>query len=514
MTNITKVIPVQHPLGGFGLTLGEMLAFNSQLYSEQSAFVDGGVTVTHAELELKSAGLAAGFHRAGLRSGDRISVLAYNGLPFVEIFYAAARMGVIVSAVNWRLSPPEIAKVVGNDLPALIFTSAELVHLLCDVQCEDFIHPPVVIDDNLEGFVSLEKFRADFKDFQQPLVAPDDPVCFIHTAWTDGRPKAAVLTHRNLLCGAEQLEQIWELNSHDVHICVLPLFHITALSLMLATAKVGGCNVLQARFNPAEALNAIETHAATLMGEFSPMLSELLKQPDSNIRMSSLRHLCGLDMPDVIKCFHTVCPRASFWAVYGQSEAGGIASMMPHAMADGSAGYPLSHCKINIVDATGFQVPVGETGEIVVSGPTVFVGYWGCPEVSATTLRDGWLHTGDKGKFDTHGRLVFVGRLPNKELIKSGGENVYPEEVEQVLRTHSAIVDVAVIGVPDKRWGESVRAVCVTRSNVEPQELIDFVGERIANYKRPSSIILVNSLPTKSDGAHDRDSIKATFGMP
>ena len=173
----------------------------------------------------------------------------------------------------------------------------------------------------------------------------------------------------------------------------------------------------------------------------------------------------------------------------------------------------MTHCQINIVDATGFQVPAGETGEIVVTGPTVFVGYWGRPEVSATTLRDGWLHTGDIGKFDTHGRLIFVGRLPNKELIKSGGENVYPEEVEQILRTHSAIVDVAVIGVPDKRWGESVRAVCVTSSNVEPQELIDFVGERIANFKRPSSVILVDSLPSKSDGTHDRDFIKATFGM-
>jgi acyl-CoA synthetase (AMP-forming)/AMP-acid ligase II len=513
MTNITTIIPVQDPLGGLALTLGEMLAFNARHFGEYSAFVDGEVTVTYTELELKSAGLAAGFHLAGLRSGDRVSVLAHNGLPFVEIFYAAARIGVIVSAINWRLSPTEIAKVVDNDLPTLIFSSAELAYLLGDVQCEDFIGTPVVIDGNLEGFVSLEKFRADPKDFPQVLVASDDPVCFIHTAWTDGRPKAAVLTHRNLLCGAKQLEQIWELNSHDVHICALPLFHITALSLMLATARVGGCNVLQARFNPAETLNAIEMHAATLMGEFSPMLSELLKQPDSKIRMSSLRHLCGLDMPDVIKSFHASCPKASFWAVYGQSEAGGIISMMPHALAEGSAGYPLTHCQINIVDATGFKVPVGETGEIVVLGPNVFVGYWGRPEVSATTLRDGWLHTGDIGKFDTHGRLIFVGRLPNKELIKSGGENVYPEEVEQILFTHSAIVDVAVIGVPDKRWGESVRAVCVTRSNVEPQELIDFVGERIAKFKRPSSVILVDSLPTKSDGTHDRDFIKATFGM-
>ena len=268
-----------------------------------------------------------------------------------------------------------------------------------------------------------------------------------------------------------------------------------------------------AGFNPAETLNAIEMHAATLMGEFSPMLSELLKQPDSKIRMSSLRHLCGLDMPDVIKSFHASCPQATFWAVYGQSEAGGIISMMPHALADGSTGYPLTHCQINIVDATGSKVPAGEAGEIVVSGPTVFVGYWGRPEVSATTHRDGWLHTGDIGKFDNHGRLIFVGRLPNKELIKSGGENVYPEEVELILRTHAAIVDVAVIGVPDKRWGESVRAVCVTRSNVETQELIDFVGERIANFKRPSSVIFVDSLPTKSDGTHDRDFIKATFGV-
>ncbi|PUE44413.1 AMP-binding protein [Limnohabitans sp. 2KL-51] len=514
MTDTATHFPVQDPLGECCPTLGELLNLNARLYGEQSAFTDGEVTVTHAQLERKSAGLAVGLHRAGLRSGDRISLLAQNGLPFVEIFYAAARIGVIVSAINWRLSPAEIAKVVGNDLPALLFTSKELSPLLSDVECHDFVSRPIVIDGSLEGFLCLDDFRGDPGDIQHESVAPDDPVCFIHTAWTDGRPKAAVLTHRNLLCGAEQLGQIWTLNSSDVHICALPLFHITALSLMLATARVGGCSILKARFNPAEALNAIELYGATLLGEFSPMLSELLKLQNSSKKMTSLRHVCGLDTPDVIKWFHTSCPRATFWAVYGQSEAGGIVSMMSHALADGSTGYPLPLSKIRIVDEAAFTVPAGEIGEIVISGPTVFVGYWGRPDVSAATLRGGWLHTGDVGKFDPYGRLVYVGRLPNKELIKSGGENVYPEEVEQVLRTHPAIVDVAVFGVADKRWGESVRAVCVIRSMVDSQGLIEFVGERIASYKRPRSVIFADSLPSKADGTHDRDAIKAAFGSP
>jgi len=493
-------------------TLSALLVRNASVYGEHLAFVDVGVAVTHSQLAHEADRLAAGLHRAGLRSGDRIAILAYNGLPFVQIIFAASRIGVIVSAINWRLTSSEIEMVLANDSPAMVFVSATLAPLLNDSIRERYKVPAVVIDGELEAFTSLESLKGLAADVPDVIVKADDPIFFIHTAWTDGRPKAAVLTHRNLLTSALQLRDIWALKRTDVHLCALPLFHITALSLMLATACAAGCSVLQARFTASEAIGAIETHGVTLMGEFSPMLAGLLQEPDANGRLITLRHVCGLDAPEVIGHFHTTCPQAKFWAVYGQSEAGGFVTMAPYAAADGSAGYPLPQCAVRVVDASGLPLPPGQEGEIVVSGPTVFDGYWGRSDVSSTTLRDGWLHTGDLGKLDTHGRLVFSGRLPSKELIKSGGENVYPDEVEKVLLSHPAVIDVAVIGVADKRWGESVRAVCVSNSEIEPQELIDYVGNQIAGYKRPRSVVFVDSLPRNPDGSHDRNAIKVTYG--
>lgn len=497
----------------FEMTLGALLARNASIYGEDLAFVDAGVGVTHFQLAQEADRLAAGFHLAGLRSGDRIAVLSHNGLPFVQILFAAARIGVIVSAINWRLSPNEIEKVIANDLPAMVLSSAALEQNLNVAMIEQLKVRVVVIDYELEAFTHLESLRGLAVNVPEVVINPDDPVVFIHTAWTDGRPKAAILTHRNLLSSALQLRAIWELSSQDVHLCALPLFHITALSLMLATASAGGCSVLEARFNAAEAIGTIKEHGVTLMGEFSPMLSGLLQEPDADARLITLRHVCGLDMPEVIEKFHNTCPKATFWAVYGQSEAGGIVTMAPYALADESVGYPLPQCIVRIVSATGLMLPFEEEGEIVVAGPTIFAGYWGRPDVSSITLRNGWLHTGDMGKLDKDGRLIFLGRLPSKELIKSGGENVYPEEVEAILLSHPEVVDVAVIGVPDKRWGESVRAVCVTKNLIDSQELIDFVGGQIAGYKRPRSVFFVKSLPRNADGSHDRKEIKSMFGI-
>lgn len=493
-------------------TIGELLAVNAQRHAALPAFIEGSNVVTHAEHEQTCASLAAGLHHAGLHAGDRIALLAHNSLAFVQLFGAASRLGIAVSAINWRLSAAEVAQVIASDQPSIVFAGSALAPLLHEVLSHSKPRPRIVaVDAPLEGYEKLRDFMRDAATVPHVIVSPDAPAVFIHTAWTDGHPKAAMLTHRNLLVGAAQLRDMWQLGADDVHLCVLPLFHITALTLALACTYAGGCSVLHARFDPVEAIHAIERYGATVLGEFAPMLDMLLQQPDAAARLASLRHLCGLDSPEVISRFESLCPRGAYWVVYGQSEAGGLVTMAPFGSAAGSVGRALPQCTVRIVDEQDQPLPASSTGEIVVRGSTVFAGYWGRPADTAKTLRKGWLHTGDAGKLDVQGQLFYVGRMAAKELIKSGGENVYPAEVEKVLREHPAVADVAVIGVPDARWGESVRAVCVARMPVDAQVLIDHVGARIAAHKRPRSVVFTDQLPSKADGSHDREKIKAIF---
>lgn len=479
-------------------TLGELFAANARHKGQRPAFVGGEQTLTHAQFFHRCQSLAAGLHEAGIRSGDRIGLLAHNGLPFAELLGASALLGAVVSAINWRLSAAEVAQVLENDRPVLLFASEALWPLLLDLP-EPGVRR-VCLDARLPGVPHIDELRIEGRPPAVPVTA-DAAAVFIHTAWTDGRPKAAVLTHGNLLAGAKQLRDAWRLTQGDTHLCALPLFHITALTLAFATSLAGGCSVLQAKFEPPQALDAIARHQVTLFGEFGPMLETLMQQPDAPSRLASVHHVCGLDMPDTIRRFEALCPQATFWVGYGQSEAGGMVTMGPFRDAEGSMGAALPSFAMEIIE-----------GEICLRGPTVFGGYWERPQDSAWTLRDGWLHTGDAGRIDDRGRLFYTGRLPAKELIKSGGENVYPAEVEKVLREHPDVSDAVVIGVADAKWGESVRAVCVVRNGVTQQALIDYVGERIAHYKRPRSVVFAPSLPFKADGTHDREQIKALFG--
>jgi len=323
-----------------------------------------------------------------------------------------------------------------------------------------------------------------------------------------------MLSHRNLIAGAIQLQGAWGLDVRDVHLCCLPLFHITALLLTLATQLAGGCSVVMPKYDADDAVALIQRHRVTLFAEFAPMLEGLIAACVDPARLASVRHVCGLDTPETIGRFEDQCPDARFWSGYGQTEAGGLVSIGPSRDAPGAVGFPLPLCAIDIVGEDDSSLPIGETGEIVVRGPSVFLGYRGRARETARTLRGGWLHTGDMGRFDADGRLWYSGRLAVKELIKTGGENVYPSEVEAVLRQHPALLDAAVFGVADPQWGEAVKAVCVPVADVVPtaDELIAFVGSRLARYKRPRIVVFVQALPKRSDGDHDRAQLRELYG--
>ena len=297
---------------------------------------------------------------------------------------------------------------------------------------------------------------------------------------------------------------------------MLPLFHLSGLGLFLGVLQAGGATVLSARFDATAAARQIAEHRVTVFAEFAPMLDAILGAAEAgSFDLSSLRVVTGLDTPQTVTRFEAACPNARFWSAFGQSELSGMVTMSPFRERPGSAGRPALLAEVAVFDDLERPAPVGTVGEIVARGPLVFKGYWNRDADNAETFRGGWHHTGDLGRFDDAGYLWYAGRSPAKELIKPGGENVYPAEVERVILEHVAIAEVVVIGVPDQKWGEAVKAVCVSKPGATvpaPDELITFVGSRIAGFKKPRHVVFVDSIPKTGAGVADRARIKLEHG--
>jgi long-chain acyl-CoA synthetase len=341
-------------------------------------------------------------------------------------------------------------------------------------------------------------------------VAADEGLLVISTAAVDVVPRGAVLTHANLLTSNTLTAHAFGLSEQDGNLLALPLYHIAALGTALAVMQVGGVNALMPRYDAAEAVNLIDEHKLTVVSSFPPVLSALLDAAgEAGSKLASLKHVTGLEGPDVIGRLEKETS-ARFWIGFGQSETTGFVSLQPASEKPGAAGRPLPLCQITLVDDQENEVPVGTAGEILVRGPLVMKEYFAQPEVTAQTFRGGWHHTGDLGKFD-EGYLYYAGRKPEKELIKPGGENVYPAEVEAAIMEMDGVRGVCVFGVPDEQWGEAIRAV-VEAEGKDAAEVIDHVGSRIARYKRPKTVEFTSELPRGKSGEVDREAVKAKWG--
>jgi long-chain acyl-CoA synthetase len=487
---------------------------NAILFKERESLVFHDEMITFNMLWRKINSLATALQAKGLKRGDRIAILALNCPEFFIILGAAAGQGVIVVPINWRLSTNEIDYILRDTTPKFLFISPEYEDLtLSLLPAHGYLKEIIVLGEN-KNFIPFERFLEE-KDFMcKTEVESDDPFLIIHTAAVTGKPIGAILTHANILSSNMQYMYLMGLSEKDVYLNTLPLFHIAGLTLAMAVFHAGGKNVVMTRFEPSKALNLIEKTRVTIFGSFSPMLSKMLEcLSESNYDISSLRHIRGIENLESIRKFKEKC-EAEFWTAYGQTETTGAVTICPYFERVGSVGKSSPVSKIKIADEYDQMVGENIEGEILVRGPLVFKGYWNEPEMTKHTLREGWHHTGDVGRMDEHGYLWFIKRKAEKELIKSGGENVYPKEVEEAIKKHPQIKEVAVIGVKDKEWGEAVKAICVlkTSETVTIQELIDFLGDKIAKYKRPKYIEYVDSLPKLKDGRLDKAKIKTLYG--
>jgi acyl-CoA synthetase (AMP-forming)/AMP-acid ligase II len=499
-------------------TLFDIIERNARLHPNRLAFALGDERVTHAAYRARAERLAAGLADAGVGAGDRVGVVSQNNLEFVDLYGAAARLGAILVPVNWRLSADEVAYVIADAAPKIVIADAANAPLLQAAK------PNLAMVERWYGIGGASGPFAPYADLSagagsSVLPAPhadaDTGLVMIHTAAVGGRPRGALLSHANLIAASAQLLHYWSLTPDDVNLSVLPLLHVAGFGMLLAAQYAGGASIILPKFDAGAALDVIHRERVTMLAEFPPILTTLLDAAEiTPAELSSLRVATGLDGPETITRFEQLCPQARFWSVFGQSETSGFVTMSRYRDRPGAAGRPTFLATVAVLDDADKPVTPGEVGEIAVRGPLVFKGYWGCDADNAFTFRNDWHHTGDQGTFDTDGYLWYKGRSPAKELIKPGGENVYPAEVEREIAAHPAIDEVVVIGVPDAQWGEAIKAVCSCRSGqtATAQEIIDFVGGRIARYKRPKFVAFVEAMPKTAAGAIDRAKVKEAHG--
>lgn len=490
---------------------------NGVIHRDRPALICGPETVSHGRFLERVDRLACGLLDAGLKKGDRIAVLAKNSLEFMYLYGACARTGAIMLPINWRLKPEEIEFILADGAPKFLFADADLQEVVSGPTVKlPFVEKRYSLAGAEEAFAAFEGLMRSDRPCPPVEVSPDDPFVIMHTAAVGGRPRGATLSHRALIFASMQALLPLQISPDDRHLCALPLFHVTALDFCLMMIVAGAASVLLPKFDADLCLKCIQDEKITLFAEFPPMLSTLLDRNEKlKCDLSSLKNVFGLETPDTIKRFEEQTA-STFWFGYGQTEVSAAVTLAPFRERPGAAGRPLSFTELDIVDEYGRFLEPGNVGEIVVRGPVVFNGYWNLEEDTRYTMRDGWLHTGDQGRVDDAGYLWYAGRMPEKELIKPGGENVYPMEVEKAILEHALVEEVVVLGVPDAQWGEAIKAVCTLKQgeSLSPAELTEFVASRIARYKKPKHVVFVTQLPKKPDGSIDRQAVKAKYGTP
>ena len=504
-------------MGLYDFTVYDLIQRNAVSFAEQPAWfeVDDGRTLSFVEYKQKVDRLACGLRQAGITSGNRIGIVAKNSLEYFLLYGAAAAAGAVMVPINWRLSADEVAYNLTDVAPQIVFFDPEFLDLV--ERCKrslPSVKEYICLKAHEGGPNPFQDLMNNSGDFEPVAVSHDDGYIIIHTAAVAGKPRGAVLSQGNLMCAGLHLNYCMGISCADVHLNILPMFHIGGLMMVAASFLAGALNVNMSKFDAVTAVKLIEKKKASLMFDFSPILGSILEEQErTGADITSLRAVMGLEGPETIEKYQQVSG-GSFYCLYGQTETSGLVSMGRYNERPGSAGKMIPLGEVRLVDEYDRPAAIGQIGEITLKGPMVFKGYWNLPQDNAQTFRNNRHHTGDLGRFDTEGFLWYVGRKPEKELIKPGGENVYPAEVERVILQHPAVERTVVFGVPDPKWKEGIKAVCELKTGrtLGSRELIDFVGQRIARYKKPQYVEFVTDLPLLEDGTPDRAAIKSMYG--
>jgi len=484
----------------------------AKLTPERIALIDyaSGAKTTFAEWNARANQTANYLRSLGIGKGDRVAVYSMNRSEYLDLFWAAPKIGAILQNLNWRLTVHELNGIVESGAPKVLIYSEDWRRQVEELKpvCSSVEH---VIAMSHPGsgerhFGESESMSDVLSD--RPDLDMDDPWGIYYTGGTTGLPKGAVLTHGNVTWNSVNTITSWGITGQHKAAVQLPFFHIGGPNIfMVPLVHTGGTSILCSGFDPDETFDLVEhsgiTHYVGVPTMFQ-MLQEHPRWPEADF--SKLEMVASGGAPCPVPTMEKFWQRGvDFKMGYGLTEASGNNFWLPpERVRDkvGSVGYPIFHIDMKTIREDGTACADGEEGELLIRGPHVVAGYWRNPEATAETIRDGWLHTGDIAVRDSDGCYSILGR--SKDMFISGGENVYPAEIESVLMAHPQVLDAAVVGVPDNTWGEVGRAFLVVEKSFDEKNLRNFLAEHLARYKLPRSFVLLDALPLTAIGKVDK----------
>ncbi len=508
-------------------TLGDILRNNAYKFPNEAAYVFGERRIGFGEHHRRAARLSSGLYALGQRRQDRVSILAQNSMEYMEIYGACALAGFIAATVNFRLAPPEMAYILGDASPRILVFEAQYAGVIEQIKSglattETYI---CIGGPTPDWALDYEAVLAGGAESGAPSQAlPDEIMHLIYTSGTTGRPKGVMRSHRGDIAVAQLMANELGLIVSDRLQLIMPMFHVGARFLQLGAHLRGATVVLHRDFNPAEIVATMMRERITMTHMAPTMVQATLAVPGiDSADLSSLHTICysAAPMPVPLLRRGLALLGPVFLQLYGMTEGGGTTlhkrQHLPDGSPDdvkrlGSIGQAAPNVDVMIVDDDGRAVAAGQPGEILTRTATHMVGYWNNSAATVAALRGGWYYTGDLGYLDHEGFLYLVDR--KKDMIISGGENIYSREVEEALATHQAVHDVAVIGVKDDYWGETVRAITVLVPGQTPSadDLIEHCRSQIASYKKPKSIVFVDDLPRLPSGKINKVILRQLYG--
>ncbi|MBS3788157.1 long-chain fatty acid--CoA ligase [Candidatus Bipolaricaulota bacterium] len=497
--------------------VGQILERRADLTPNRVGWVDWdeGERFRYKELD-ERANRAVNYLREehDIQKGDRVSVLALNGLQYSDLYFGLGKIGAILAPLNWRLAKPELEYILEDCEPKVV---------LYDEESSDFTKQ-LMDSYTRASWIHLKEYKEALESSSPSRPEPTEPVnkedphAILYTSGTTGRPKGAILPHRMILWNSVNTITSWGLNRNDVAPIITPQFHTGGLNTVLtAMYHLGGKSIVTKEFDPEDTLRLIERESATVVF-MVPVMFRMMSETDLFPRtdLSSVRFLItgGAPASEVIK--RTYRDRGLvFKEGYGLTEVGNNCFSQTEAESlqkEGSVGRPVMHGNARVVNEQGEEVAPNQIGELLLSGPHVFSGYWENPEATEEAFTEDWFHTGDLARKDEEGYFYIEGR--KKDMIISGGENIYLAEVERAIKEHPKVADAALIGVPDEKWGEVGHAIVVTAEDVEvtEKELTKHCKNQLAGYKVPKAFEFAKSLPRNSYGKLQRDQVEDQFG--
>lgn len=488
----------------------ETLNRSARRFPKKVAIVDGNVRMTFEQIQSRVTNLAGWFQSKGIKKGEKVALLLYNSIEFIECFFALAKIGAVVVPINFRLQKAEIEYIIGNSDVKMLIAHDDFVNIIEQIQTNLPLVEDVVIagqrNENIHAFTLYPSIFDKTFTPQLEWLDDDDDFLIVYTSGTTGKPKGAVLSHKSVFMNAVNMVLECGLTKNEIQLITTPMFHVGGISAMTMIMLIGGTSILHKKFDPNDILKTFETEKITYAFMVPSMWNLLLDVPNfKEYKVNSLRIICtaAASTPlELKKKLMNHFPNAGIFDTFGHSETFSTTTLKASdsLSKSGTVGLPYSNVEVRVVDENMNDCLPGEVGEIIYRGPTTMKKYYKNPEGTEEALKGGWFHSGDLVKFDEGGYLTVVDR--KKDMIISGGENIYPKEIEDVIYTHPDILEVAVVGVPDKKWGETVKAFIVTRNGkkLTEQDVADYCTERIARYKRPHYIEFIDEMPRNASG--------------